>query len=140
MLLQVVGTIAALYQPTLNAHIINNGVAKGDTSYIIRTGALTLVVDRSSAASPPCTSRAACRRASAGTCATARKRLPIRDGVRITHRAPSRQQTKAGTRPSGPPLFRCSPQPRTLRIATGSVPPLLRCSRALTQGRAAESR
>jgi ATP-binding cassette, subfamily B, multidrug efflux pump len=40
--LQFVGTIAALYLPTLNADIIDNGVVKGDTSYIVRTGALML--------------------------------------------------------------------------------------------------
>jgi len=40
--LQFVGTIAALYLPTLNADIIDNGVAKGDTSYILRIGALML--------------------------------------------------------------------------------------------------
>jgi ATP-binding cassette subfamily B multidrug efflux pump len=33
-----------LYLPELNADIINNGVAKGDTSYIIGIGALMLVV------------------------------------------------------------------------------------------------
>jgi ATP-binding cassette subfamily B protein len=36
--------IANLYLPTLNADIINNGVAKGNTHYIVRTGGLMLVV------------------------------------------------------------------------------------------------
>jgi ATP-binding cassette, subfamily B, multidrug efflux pump len=42
--LQFVGTMAALYLPTLNADIIDNGVVKGDTGYIVRTGAVMLAV------------------------------------------------------------------------------------------------
>ena len=42
--LQLVGTIAALYLPSLNADIIDNGVARGDTGYIVRTGAAMLGV------------------------------------------------------------------------------------------------
>jgi len=42
--LQLLGTMAALYLPTLNADIIDNGVAHGDTSYIMRTGAWMLLV------------------------------------------------------------------------------------------------
>ena len=42
--LQFVGTMAALYLPSLNADIIDNGVARGDTGYITRTGALMLAV------------------------------------------------------------------------------------------------
>lgn len=42
--LQFVGTMAALYLPSLNADIIDNGVARGDTGYIVRTGATMLVV------------------------------------------------------------------------------------------------
>jgi ATP-binding cassette subfamily B protein len=38
---QVLGT---LYLPELNAHIINNGVAKGDTGYVIRVGGWMLLV------------------------------------------------------------------------------------------------
>ena len=34
--LQLFGTLAALYLPSLNADIIDNGVAKGDTGYIVR--------------------------------------------------------------------------------------------------------
>jgi ATP-binding cassette subfamily B protein len=41
---QLVGTIASLYLPTLNADIIDNGVAKGDTTYILQVGALMLGV------------------------------------------------------------------------------------------------
>jgi ATP-binding cassette subfamily B protein len=42
--LLVVQAIANLYLPTLNADIINNGVVKGDTGYILQVGALMLVV------------------------------------------------------------------------------------------------
>src|SRR3954468_6349580 len=44
VLLQFVGTMAALYLPSLNADIIDNGVARGDTGYITRTGAMMLGV------------------------------------------------------------------------------------------------
>jgi ATP-binding cassette subfamily B protein len=40
--LQFVGTLAALYLPTLNADIIDNGVAKADTSYILSVGGIML--------------------------------------------------------------------------------------------------
>jgi ATP-binding cassette, subfamily B, multidrug efflux pump len=36
--------IASLYLPTLNADIINEGVVKGDTGYILRTGGIMLIV------------------------------------------------------------------------------------------------
>jgi ATP-binding cassette subfamily B protein len=42
--LQLVGTIAGLYLPSLNADIIDDGVAQGDTGYIVRTGTLMLLV------------------------------------------------------------------------------------------------
>jgi ATP-binding cassette subfamily B multidrug efflux pump len=42
--LQLVGTIASLYLPSLNADIIDNGVLTGDTAYIIRVGAWMLGV------------------------------------------------------------------------------------------------
>jgi len=42
--LQFVGTVAALYLPSLNADIIDKGVATGDTDYILRVGALMLAV------------------------------------------------------------------------------------------------
>ncbi len=44
VVLQFVGTMASLYLPTLNADIIDNGVAKGDPGYIVRVGALMLAV------------------------------------------------------------------------------------------------
>ncbi|WP_406829419.1 ABC transporter ATP-binding protein [Pedococcus sp. KACC 23699] len=42
--LQLVGTIASLYLPSLNGRIIDQGVAKGDTGYILRTGIWMLAV------------------------------------------------------------------------------------------------
>src|SRR4051794_9811059 len=42
--LQLVGTMASLYLPSLNADIIDNGVATGDTGYILHTGAWMLSV------------------------------------------------------------------------------------------------
>jgi ATP-binding cassette, subfamily B, multidrug efflux pump len=43
-LLQVVSTLASLYLPTVNAAIIDDGVAKGDTGTIIRMGGMMLTV------------------------------------------------------------------------------------------------
>ena len=42
--LQFVGTMAALYLPSLNADIIDRGVVTGDTGYIVRHGGLMLAV------------------------------------------------------------------------------------------------
>ncbi|MFL4903959.1 ABC transporter ATP-binding protein [Streptomyces sp. MMS24-I2-30] len=42
VLLQLLQTCATLYLPTLNAHIIDNGVVKGDTGYILSFGALMI--------------------------------------------------------------------------------------------------
>jgi ATP-binding cassette subfamily B multidrug efflux pump len=42
--LQLVSTMANLYLPSLNADIIDKGVAKGDTGYILSTGGWMLVV------------------------------------------------------------------------------------------------
>ncbi len=42
--LQFVGVVAMLYLPSLNADIIDNGIARGDTGYIVRVGAVMLVV------------------------------------------------------------------------------------------------
>ena len=42
--LQFVGTVAALYLPSLNADIIDKGVVTGDTGYIVRVGAVMLGV------------------------------------------------------------------------------------------------
>jgi len=44
IVLLLVQAIANLYLPDLNADIINNGVLKGDTGYIISTGAFMLAV------------------------------------------------------------------------------------------------
>jgi len=41
--LQFVQTLCALYLPTLNADIIDDGVVKGDTGYVLKTGALMLL-------------------------------------------------------------------------------------------------
>jgi ATP-binding cassette, subfamily B, multidrug efflux pump len=41
---QLASTVASLYLPSLNADIIDNGVAKGDTGYIVRTGGWMLSV------------------------------------------------------------------------------------------------
>lgn len=42
VLLQLLQTCATLYLPTLNADIIDNGVVKGDTGYILSSGALMI--------------------------------------------------------------------------------------------------
>src|SRR6478752_5548342 len=42
--LLVVQALATLYLPALNGDIINNGVAKGDTTYILQTGMLMLAI------------------------------------------------------------------------------------------------
>jgi len=44
LILQLVGTIASLYLPSLNADIIDRGVAKGDTGYIFSTGGWMLAI------------------------------------------------------------------------------------------------
>ncbi|MEH1167671.1 ABC transporter ATP-binding protein [Micromonospora sp. CPCC 205539] len=44
VLLQFVGTMASLYLPSLNADIIDQGIARGDTDYIVRTGGWMLLV------------------------------------------------------------------------------------------------
>lgn len=44
VILQFVATAAMLYLPTLNADIIDNGVAQGDTGYILRVGAVMVVI------------------------------------------------------------------------------------------------
>ena len=67
-------TIASLYLPSLNADIIDKGVATGDTGYILRTGGWMLagharadrLLDRA-----PSTSARGRRWASAATCAAA---------------------------------------------------------------------
>ncbi|MEO3925226.1 ABC transporter ATP-binding protein [Micromonosporaceae bacterium B7E4] len=44
VLLQLVGTMASLYLPSLNADIIDKGIARGDTGYIVSTGGWMLLV------------------------------------------------------------------------------------------------
>lgn len=44
LVLQLVATLASLYLPSLNGEIIDNGVASGDTGYIVRHGGLMLAV------------------------------------------------------------------------------------------------
>ncbi|WP_329583788.1 ABC transporter ATP-binding protein/permease [Kitasatospora sp. NBC_01250] len=44
VLLQLVSTVATLYLPTLNADIIDSGVIKGDTGYIMRIGGVMLAI------------------------------------------------------------------------------------------------
>ncbi|SDK56574.1 ATP-binding cassette, subfamily B [Glycomyces sambucus] len=44
VLFQLVQTLASLYVPTLNADLINNGVAAGDSAYVLRHGAFMLAV------------------------------------------------------------------------------------------------
>ncbi len=44
LLFQVAAAVASLYLPRLNADIIDNGVARGDTAYIWSTGTLMLVI------------------------------------------------------------------------------------------------
>jgi ATP-binding cassette subfamily B multidrug efflux pump len=44
LVLQLIGTIASLYLPSLNADIIDYGVARGDSGYIVQTGGWMLTV------------------------------------------------------------------------------------------------
>jgi ATP-binding cassette subfamily B protein len=44
VVLQLVGVLAMLYLPSLNADIIDRGVVTGDTGYIVRTGGVMLAV------------------------------------------------------------------------------------------------
>jgi ATP-binding cassette subfamily B multidrug efflux pump len=44
VVLQIVSTITSLYLPSLNGQIIDDGVAKGDTGFIMRAGAIMLAV------------------------------------------------------------------------------------------------
>ncbi|WP_407342533.1 ABC transporter ATP-binding protein [Pengzhenrongella phosphoraccumulans] len=44
LVLQLIQTLATLYLPSLNAQIIDHGIATGDTGYILRTGGWMLVV------------------------------------------------------------------------------------------------
>lgn len=42
--LTLIGTIAMLYLPSLNGAIIDDGVARGDTGFIVRAGGMMLLV------------------------------------------------------------------------------------------------
>ncbi|KAK1181021.1 ABC transporter ATP-binding protein [Streptomyces sp. NBS 14/10] len=44
VVLQLVQTLATLYLPTLNADIIDHGVIKGDTGYILQVGGLMIAI------------------------------------------------------------------------------------------------
>jgi ATP-binding cassette, subfamily B, multidrug efflux pump len=44
LVLQLIGTIASLYLPSLNADIIDRGIVTGDTGYIVTTGGWMLMV------------------------------------------------------------------------------------------------
>ncbi|MGW2849649.1 ABC transporter ATP-binding protein, partial [Streptomyces sp. NPDC001274] len=44
VVLQLLQTCASLYLPTLNADIIDNGVVKGDTNYILEFGGIMIAV------------------------------------------------------------------------------------------------
>jgi ATP-binding cassette subfamily B multidrug efflux pump len=44
VVLQLVATLALLYLPSLNGDVIDHGVARGDTGYILSTGALMLAI------------------------------------------------------------------------------------------------
>jgi ATP-binding cassette subfamily B multidrug efflux pump len=44
LVLQLIGTVASLYLPSLNADLIDNGIAKGDTDYILSIGGTMLTV------------------------------------------------------------------------------------------------
>jgi ATP-binding cassette subfamily B multidrug efflux pump len=44
VVLQLVGTVASLYLPSLNAEIIDRGIATGDTGLILRLGGLMLLI------------------------------------------------------------------------------------------------
>lgn len=63
VLLQLVGTMASLYLPSLNGQIIDEGVAKGDTGYILRAGGVMLVVSLVQIAATICATYLAARAA-----------------------------------------------------------------------------
>jgi ATP-binding cassette subfamily B protein len=63
VLLQLVGTMASLYLPSLNGQIIDEGVAKGDTGYILRAGGAMLAVSLVQIAATICATYLAARSA-----------------------------------------------------------------------------
>lgn len=50
VVLQLIGTLAMLYLPSINAEIIDKGVVTGDTDFIIRRGGLMLAISLAQAA------------------------------------------------------------------------------------------
>jgi hypothetical protein len=90
--LQLIGTIASLYLPSLNADIIDNGVAKGDTAYIWRVSLFMLVA---SGGAGHLRRSAAVRNGGAGG-----------DGHRAATSAPSCSGGSWVQRPRGEPLRR----------------------------------
>jgi ATP-binding cassette subfamily B protein len=42
--LQLLGTIASLYLPSINGHIIDRGIATGDTTYVLERGGMMLLI------------------------------------------------------------------------------------------------
>ena len=44
LVLQLIATIAALYLPSLNAQIIDQGISRGDTDFIWSTGVTMIMV------------------------------------------------------------------------------------------------
>ena len=63
VLLQLIGTMASLYLPSLNGQIIDEGVAKGDTGYILRAGGAMLAVSLVQIAATICATYLAARAA-----------------------------------------------------------------------------
>ncbi len=63
VLLQLIGTMASLYLPSLNGQIIDEGVAKGDTAYILRAGGAMLAVSLVQIAATICATYLAARAA-----------------------------------------------------------------------------
>ncbi len=51
VVLQLTGTLAVLYLPSLNADIIDNGIVRGDTGYIVSTGGWMILVTLAQGAS-----------------------------------------------------------------------------------------
>ena len=65
LLLQLASTIASLYLPSLNGQIIDRGVARGDTGYILRTGGVMLAISVVQIVATICATFLASRSASA---------------------------------------------------------------------------
>ncbi|UUZ60630.1 hypothetical protein LP418_07310 [Nocardioides sp. B-3] len=50
VVLQLIGTLAMLYLPSINAEIIDKGVVTGDTDFIMQRGSLMLAISLAQAA------------------------------------------------------------------------------------------